>query len=203
MNKLTRERILLWLGICIPFIYFINLIVLAALYPGYSHMSNWVSDLGRIEAPHHKIFNLVIFLSGILYLLTGLGFFYSVNRITGRKVQAIFIGVFIAVFGINYFFGAFYPLPDPRHGGYGIGLLHFFSPLLLAWAFWRLPDSRVFTIFQLLYFILILIFTVIPLEVWGVFNETNLGIFQRIQSVIIFAWFVYSCYWLIRFKKVQ
>ncbi len=201
MNKLNREKILLVIGIAIGVIYFLNLFVLAAMYPGYSHMRNWVSDLGRIEAPHHRIFNAVIALIGVLYLPAGLGFFYSVKRITGRKVLAVVIGVFVAVLSVNLFFGAFYPLPDPRHGGNGIWFLHFFTPLLLAWAFWRLKGSRYFTIYQLLSFILIVIIALIQMGAGGLVNQMNLGLVQRLQALILFTWFASTCYWMIRYKS--
>ena len=192
---MNRERALLSLGIILTAIYFLDLIILAALNPDYSHMSNWVSDLGRIEAPHHEIFNVVGFLIGILFLLTGLGFFYSLHRITKRKVLAVFIGSFVSVFGINLIFAVLFPLPDPRHSAFGIGFLTFFAPILLAWACWRIPNSRAFAILQILSFILIL------LSSFGANAFTNsgyLGLFQRIQAVIIFGWLTYSCLWLMR-----
>ncbi len=197
---MNKEKILLGTGIAITVIYFLNLFVLAAMYPGYSHMSNWVSDLGRMEAPHHRIFNAVIGLLGILYLLTALGFFYSIKRVTEKKVLAILIGVSIAAFAINCFLGACYPLPDPRHGAYGIGILHFFTPFLLAWAFWRLIGSRIFTILQLLSFILIVTGFLIQMRAGGLVNEMNLGLVQRLHALIIFTWLTFTCYWLIKYK---
>ena len=196
---MTRERILLALGICITVIYFINLIVLGALYPEYSHMSNWVSDLGRAEAPHHRIFNSVVLFTGILFLLSGLGFFYSINRITKRKVLATFICGFVAAFGINFFIAAIFPLPDPRHSAIGIGFLTFFTPILLAWTFWKISDSRAFAINQASSFIFIVLSTIVA----SVFsNEMYSGLLQRIQAVVIFGWLAYSCFWLMQYKKV-
>ncbi|MFC1839658.1 DUF998 domain-containing protein [Thermodesulfobacteriota bacterium] len=200
MNNINREQRLLVLGIAITVIYFLTLIILAALYPDYSHMRNYVSDLGRIEAPHHKFFNSVVIFLGLLYLLTGLGYYYSVKRITEKNVLAVFIGSFVAVLGIAYFFGGFYPLPDPRHGGYSIGLLHFFTPLLLVWAFWKLPDTRLFRFYQLMCFILIVTFILIQAGVFGLIDETNLGLFQRLGAISLYAWFTFTCYWLSRYR---
>ena len=201
MKRINREQVLLGLGIAIWVLYFLNLFVFAAMYPGYSHMRNWVSDLGRVEAPHHRIVNAVGVLLGILYLLTALGFFCSVSRVTGRKVLAFIIAIFVGVFGVNLFFGAFYPLPDPRHGAYGIGFLHVLTPLSLVWAFRRLPESRFFTIHQLSSFILIVTITSIMMGAGGLVNQMNLGLVQRLQALVLSTWFASTCYWLMRYKS--
>jgi hypothetical protein len=198
---MNREPALLGLGIAIWVLYFLNLFVLAAMYPGYSHMRNWVSDLGRIEAPHHSVFNAVAVLLGALYLLTALGFSQSVKRITGRKTLSVVIGASVAAFGVNAFFGAFYPLPDPRHAGYGIGLLHVLTPVLLAWAFWGLSHWRLFTIYQSLSFALIVLITSIQMGAGALVNQMNLGLIQRLQALVLFTWFASTCYWLMRYKS--
>ncbi len=200
MKKINFEQILLSLGIAITAIYFLNLIVLAALYPGYSHMRNYNSDLGRIEAPHHIIFNTVTIFIGLLRLLNALGFFYSIKRITGRKALATIVGIFVFVMGITAIFAGYYPSPDPRHGAYSIGLVHFFIQLLLVLAFWKIPDSSFFNIFQLLSFMILVIIMLVQRGIVGLINEMNQGLIQRLQAISFFTWYTFTCYWLLRYK---
>jgi hypothetical protein len=55
MNKTHKEQLFLGIGIAIMIIYLLNLFVLAALYPGYSHMIHLVSHLGTNYFPYHNI----------------------------------------------------------------------------------------------------------------------------------------------------
>jgi len=201
MPKINKEQIFLGIGIAIPIIYFLNLFVLGALYPGYSHMKHWVSSLGRIEAPHHEIFNAVVILMGLLSMLAGLGFFYSVKRLSGRTILATAIGISIALFGINALFGGFFPLPDPRHGAYGIGIAILFTPILLAWTFREFPGMRVFTFFQIAMCILIALIFFIQAGLGDLVNKMNIGIAQRLYALIGSTWFIITCYWLIKSKS--
>ena len=86
MNKIKREQLFLGIGFAIMIIYLLNLFVLAAISPGYSHMIHEVSHLGTTDFPYHNIFNAVIILLGLLYIPIGMGFYYSTKRITGRKL---------------------------------------------------------------------------------------------------------------------
>jgi glucans biosynthesis protein C len=203
MNEINRERILLGTGISIAAIYFLNLFILAAVTPGYSHMRNWVSALGSVEAPYHGIFNAGLMTIALLYIFAGLGFFYSVQRITGRKIPAFIIGVAAAAFGVNLLFAALYPMPDPRHGSIIFGLIHFITPLLMAWAIWRIPASRLFMYYQLLSFVLIVTSILIMNGTGGLVNQMNLGFYQRLQALAVFSWFVSSCYWLMKYKSEE
>jgi len=201
MKKINREQLFLGIGIAIMIIYLLNLFVLAALSPDYSHMRHLVSHLGTTYFPYHNIFNAVIILIGLLYIPTGMGFYFSIKRITGRKVLAVVIGITVGIFSINAFFGGFYPLPDPRHGGYGIGFIHFLTPVLLAWAFWKVQGARFFIFYQFISLTLMIIVILIMIGVGGLASGTNAGLIQRLQILAWIPWFSYVCYWLIRHKS--
>lgn len=204
MNKINKEQIFLGAGIVAWIIFLLNIFVLAALSPGYSHITNAFSDLGRIEAPYHKIFNTVIILFGLLYMLTGLGFFYSVKQITGRKLLAIIIGICVALFGVSGVLAGFFPLPDPRHHGYHIGALLIFAPILLAWASWKTHGARPFAFFHLVTFIILVVIATVPLigASAGDFAMTHAGLIQRIYTLILFIWYILTYYWLTTYKLV-
>ena len=203
MDALKREKILLGSGIAAWLVYLLNLLVLAALWPGYSHISNYVSDLGRAENPYNGVFNGAIILYGTLQLLTGLGFYYSVKRITRRKIISIVVGLSFALIGVSAYFGGIFPLPDERHSGYGIGLISFLIPLFLAFAFSRLKNARIFVTHQILFFVLfVLIFPVTSgMEGNGLINEMNKGLGQRLSVLFTIMWFTSTIYWLMNFKN--
>jgi hypothetical membrane protein len=203
MDALKREKILLGSGIAAWLVYLLNLLVLAALWPGYSHISNYVSDLGRTENPYNGVFNGAIILYGTLQLLTGLGFYYSVKRITRRKIISIVVGLSFALIGVSAYFAGIFPLPDERHSGYGIGLLSYLIPLFLAFAFSRLKKARIFIVLQILFFVLfVLIFPVTSgMEGNGLINEMNKGLGQRLSVLFTIMWFASTIYWLMNFKN--
>jgi hypothetical membrane protein len=203
MDALKREKILLGSGIAAWLVYLLNLLVLAALWPDYSHISNYVSDLGRTENPYNGVFNGAIILYGTLQLLTGLGFYYSVKRITRRKIISIVVGLSFALIGVGAYFAGIFPLPDELHSGYGIGLISFLIPLFLAFAFSRLKNARIFVIHQILFFVLfVLIFPVTSgMEGNGIINEMNKGLGQRLSVLFTIMWFTSTIYWLMNFKN--
>jgi hypothetical membrane protein len=200
MDKIKMEQVFLGMGIAFWLIYLLNLIVLGAISPGYSHMRHQVSHLGTVDFPYHYIFNTVIILSGLLLIPTGMGFYYSVKRIAGRKVLAFVIGILVGISSIGCFFAGFYPLPDPRHGGYGIGTILFLAPPFLTWAFWKIRGTRFLILYQFISFILMIITFLILTGVGGLINGLNAGLFQRLFILIGIFWFTYTCYWLIRYK---
>jgi hypothetical membrane protein len=202
MDALKREKILLGSGIAAWLVYLLNLLVLAALWPGYSHISNYVSDLGRTENPYNGVFNGAIILYGTLQLLTGLGFYYSVKRITRRKIISIVVGLSFALIGVGAYFAGIFPLPDELHSGYGIGLISFLIPLFLAFAFSRLKNARIFVIHQILFFVLfVLIFPITSGMGDGFINEMNKGLGQRLSVLFTIMWFTSTIYWLMNYKN--
>jgi hypothetical membrane protein len=202
MDALKRERILLGSGIAAWLVYLLNLLVLAALWPGYSHISNYVSDLGRTENPYNGVFNGAIILYGTLQLLTGLGFYYSVKRITRRKIISIVVGLSFALIGVGAYFAGIFPLPDELHSGYGIGLISFLIPLFLAFAFSRIKNARIFVIHQILFFVLfVLIFPITSGMGDGFINEMNKGLGQRLSVLFTIMWFTSTIYWLMNYKN--
>ena len=201
MNEIKREQLFLGTGFAIMIIYLLNLFVLGAISPGYSHMRHLVSHLGTLWFPYHAIFNTVVIAIGFLFISAGMGFYYSIKRITRRKLLAVLVGISVGIFGIEAFFGGFYPLPDPRHGGYGIGLIHGLTPLLLAWAFWKIQGARLFVCYQFISFALLIIVCLVHRGVGGLVTETNAGLIQRLQLLVWIPWFTYVCYWLIRYKS--
>ncbi len=202
MNKINREKIFLGIGIAGIILFLLILIVFGAISPGYSHIKHVVSLLGTAYFPYFNIFNAAIILLGLLFIPAGMGFYYSVKRITGRKVLAVVIGITVGIYSIHAFLAGLYPLPDPLHGFYGIAeFIHSLTLPFLAWAFWKIQRARFFILYQFISFILMIIAFLIMTGVGGLVNDTNAGFFQRLQLLVWILWFTYVCYWLIRYKS--
>ena len=158
MNKINREKIFLGIGIAGIILFLLILIVFGAISPGYSHIKHVVSLLGTAYFPYFNIFNAAIILLGLLFIPAGMGFYYSVKRITGRKVLAVVIGITVGIYSIHAFLAGLYPLPDPLHGFYGIAeFIHSLTLPFLAWAFWKIQRARFFILYQFISFILMII----------------------------------------------
>lgn len=204
MNEISKEQIFLRAGAVSWIIYLLTFFVIAAMTPGYSHIADIISELGRNEVPYHEILNAVTILYGFLILLSGLGLFYSVKRFTGKNSLAIIIGILVAVFGTSIIFAGLFPMPDPLHNGYGMGTVQFVIPIFLAVAFWKTDGSRTFAISHIVFFIifiLVIIYNVVTVEINRGHIPPNIGLIQRISVLSIFIWYMFTYYWLLKRKQ--
>lgn len=201
---MKTEKLLLWGGIVSWIIYIPTVLVLAAITPGYSHVADIISMMGRHEAPYHQILNSVTILYGFLILTSGLGFFYSVKRLTGRNKLAMTIGILVGLFGISSIFVGLFPMPNPRHNAYGIGNLQVVIPFFLALAFWESEETRPFAFFHIVSFIIILlVFVSSAIVIAGSPGNipSNMGLLQRIIILSIFFWYISTYYWFLTRKQ--
>src|SRR5215218_8841807 len=83
-----KIRILLLAGIVIPVVYFGLLIIAPLLYPGYSHVTQYASELGSADARYPAVFNTAVMLCGLAGLLASFGFFHAVRRLGGNTLLA-------------------------------------------------------------------------------------------------------------------
>ena len=84
------KRFLLWFGVLSPAAYYAALIGAATTWPGYSHVTQYASELGSAAAPHPEYFNWPIMAAGVLAILASLGFF-SALRDRGANTIAAFL----------------------------------------------------------------------------------------------------------------
>src|SRR6478672_1726556 len=94
-----RTRALLWAAVAVPFLYFGTVFVAALFFPGYSHVTQYASELGSAKAPHPGIFNAGIGLTGLASLAAGLGFARGVVALGGSRVLGWLAGASLALFG--------------------------------------------------------------------------------------------------------
>lgn len=81
-------------GIAAP-IVFVTLVTFAAfLYPGYSHITQAVSELGGVEAKNPLIQNINFFLLGVLILAFAVGLHQGIDGGRGSKLGPVLMGFF-------------------------------------------------------------------------------------------------------------
>ena len=184
-------RSCLWANLLAIALYLITVVVLGWLTPNYSHITNVVSDLGRLDAPYHEAFSLLIGTVGVLFVLSSLGFFAVVKMVSGHWGLSVAIAMAVAAIGIGFMLSAIFPLPDPRHGGFGLARLIFLMPILISIAVWKKPGFLKLTIFNGVAFIGLL--ASIPIF-RGLIEQGQMGLGQRITVLIMFGWFAVTSY---------
>jgi glucans biosynthesis protein C len=187
---MTTEKIraLLVAGILIPVVYFGLLIIAPLIYPGFSYITRYASEMGSADARYPVVFNTGIMLCGVAGLLASFGFFHAVRRLGGSSLLAALTGLTLFLFGIATFMGGRFPMPDERHGAYGLGLAFQLAPLFLALALWRVRDLRGLCIFLLVVFAVMTFFIAVMMGVGGLVTRANVGLWQRGNALAGFPW---------------
>lgn len=87
-------------------------LILAAglLTPGYSSLSQQISELGLMQGPPGKLMPAGAVLAGVSIALFGVGL---ITRQSGRM---FFTGLTAMMVGISYASGGLFPMGDARHG---------------------------------------------------------------------------------------
>lgn len=182
------EKSLLYAGIAVPVIYFGNLLLTPLFYPGYSHVTQYASELGGPDAPRPYIFNTAILLLGVAGLAAGAGYFLGLRRLTGKTGLPAVLGLILVLFGVSMVMGGMFPMPDERHGGFGLGMGVHLGPLLLALALRKRPDLRGLRTYLLVTTVLMIGFFAVMMGVGQLVTRANVGIFQRLYALNLFPW---------------
>jgi hypothetical membrane protein len=174
-------RALLGFGVAAPLLYFTTMIATSLTWPGYSHATQYVSELGSAAAPHPWLFNAGIVATGILGLLAGVGIsrFFARER---RPWSGGLAGVALGAWGVGMIFGGLYPMPDPRHNGFGLTLGVTLLPLLLAIAL-RGRAGRGLNLLLLTWLVATAVLLTILFGLGGLVTRANVGLWQRALAV--------------------
>jgi glucans biosynthesis protein C len=183
-----KIRVLLLAGILIPVVYFGFLIVAPLIYPGFSYVTQYASEMGSAEARYPAVFNTGVMLCGLAGILASFGFFHAIRRLGGNSLLAALTGLTLFLFGIATFIAARFPLPDERHGAYGLGLAFQLAPLFLALALWRRRSLRGLCIFLLVIFAVMTFFLTLMMGGGGLVTRANIGLWQRGNALAGFPW---------------
>jgi hypothetical membrane protein len=192
------RRLQLGALIAIPVLYCFAVVAGAAAYAGYSHASHFVSELGAPDAPHPALFNNSIIAMGTAALFGCVGLAGALRDLSDTRLWPALAAAALGLWGIAMVMGGAFPLPDPRHDGFGLALAAPFVPLFAFLALRRVADSGGMRLFLAA----VVIGSVIPLSlmtgVGGVVTGENVGLWQRINSAFAIPWLAVLAAWLLR-----
>lgn len=190
------DRMLLGLGVLIPFWLFFGVLLTALAYPGYSHLDQAMSQLGAqgslTQGFSAWVNNLPL---GVLFVLFAVG---VMRQVRGSRL-ALFSAVLIFVHGLASFATGYFACDQgcaPAQPSFSqqmhnlAGLVMFLSLTLasLIWAFTsrRLLGSRGFGLFSLACTVLAVATVVLMAQ--AVEAGHSFGLYQRINYGISVIW---------------
>lgn len=194
---MTR-KILLGALIAAPIFYYFALVGGAATYPGYSHATRFASELGAADAPFPALFNYSIIAGGIAALLGSIGLAGALHDLSGRWRWAVPAGIALALWGASMIMGGMFPMPDERHGAFGIGLAGPLVPVFALLALRLSPNTTAIKLFLTFLFVGSVIALAIMFGLGHLVTRQNVGIWQRINSGISIPWLAVLGYWLLK-----
>ena len=190
------RNVLLGALIAAPIFYYFGLLAGAATYPGYSHVTRYASELGAADAPYPGLFNYSIIAGGIAALLGSIGLTGALHDLSGRWRWATPAGIALALWGASMVLGGMFPMPDARHGAFGIGLAGPLVPLFALLALRSVPDASAMKLFLIFIFAGSVIVLAIMFGLGQLVTRQNVGIWQRINSGISIPWLSLLGFWL-------
>jgi len=172
--------------VAIPFLYYGTQAVAAPFFPGFSFVGTTASEMGSTLSRHPAIFNVGIAVQGAVSLVAALGFLLGLRRLGADRALAWPTALAIAMNGVQLVWAAYFPLPDPRHGGHTVFIAFATAlPVLLAASMWRFVDGHARA-----YFIanLALLAAMVPVTtgMTGLDTHAYRGLVQRVFTLTTF-----------------
>ena len=181
-------------GVLVPVLYFGTLLVSSLLYPGYSHIRQYASELGSASARYPYVFNTGIVLTGLAAFLSLGGFHDVLRRLRSSRTLIWLFLVTLGAFAAGMVMGGLFPMPDPRHGGFGLGFGVHVAPVLLAAALWRTPSARGLRWFLAASAVAGMVMLAIMMGAGSLVRRANVGAFQRMYATANFLWIGIASY---------
>lgn len=178
---MSSTRYLLLAGVAAPVLYFGTLFAAAATWPGYSHATQYASELGSANAPYPWLFNAGILAAGLAGVAGALGILLFLVR-EQRAIAGVAAGLALSAWGVAMLFGGWFPMPDPRHNGFGLMLGVVALPPALMVGLRGRVGSAVY-IFLAAWFTVTLALLAIMFGVGSLVSARNVGLWQRALAV--------------------
>ena len=120
-----RNKLLLLCGILAPVVYVLTVFVGGIITPGYSHISQYVSELIQTGAPQKGILDPLFALYNILVIFFGVGLFQYVREMHNerRKLAGTLGALTLVIEGLAGFLTLFFP-QDPIGDQITTGAIH-------------------------------------------------------------------------------
>ena len=187
--------------IAIPALYYFALIAGAATYPGYSHMTNYASELGAAEAPYPWLFNVSIMLVGAAAILSALLLPGALGDSGAHGLWPVLAAMALALWGASMVMGGLFPMPDDRHGAFGLGLVAPLIPLFVLLALRPVDGSRAMQVFLAIVLVASVAMLAIMFGVGELVTLSNVGLFQRLNTAASIPWFAVLGLWLLARRR--
>ena len=181
-------------GIIGPILFTIVLITLGFLHPGYNHITQYMSELGAVNAPYANIKNTGLFIVGALIAFFSFGMYIDLND---KKTKATMIGSsLIFISGISFLLIGFFPCDPDCINFTTIGMIHGYLantaqfPLIIA-PYFLLTNFKIYKKWDSIYYYsiisIILVVTSFAVYKSHIF-EGYVGLLQRISFGIPILW---------------
>jgi hypothetical membrane protein len=183
--------------VAVPVLYGAAVVGTSLFWPGYSHVTRYASELGSAASPRPALFNRTIVAAGLCAMLAGAGFSLALRRLGQRALSAFLAGLAVFAWGAAFVMGGLFPMPDPRHGGFGLGLAVHLAPLFMLRALAGTPAPRL-KAFLALVFVVSGALILIMFDVGGLHlvRRANVGLWQRAYALSSIAWIGVAAAWL-------
>jgi hypothetical membrane protein len=176
------QRQFLWGLILAPIFYYVGLIGGALLWPGYSHVSQYASELGSAASPHPIFFNANAILCGLAGIAGAVGLNHALSTLSSRRGWALAAAISIAVWGASVVMAGLFPMPNELHGAYGLGMAGQLTPLFTLLALRNIEGTAALRLFLGFIFVASLAMFLVMMGVAGPLKVAKIGLYQRINS---------------------
>lgn len=190
MTPFRRRRILLRIGMAAPVLALVTTLIAVALFPGFDHATQFLSELGAGGAKHPQVFNAGVAFSGIGAGIAGIGFALAILALGGPRVPAALTALAFVLAAIGLVVSSLYHWPDPRHLAINLGLGIQLAPLFLLWGLASASGVDRLRWFLAGVFVLMAVLTVITKHMVfpGTVNPQNVGWWERAFAVVLVGW---------------
>jgi len=184
------KALLLKQALFIPLTAMLVPILLAFFEPGYSSISQHISDVALLDSPIAMIQRCAVIVTGASILLFGIGAFrLSEKRMWWTTAVAVIAGISLASNGV-------WVETSPLHGLYGLGgISMFILPAFFAAEIEQTESNRPLKQVSLLVSAVSLAYLWLMMS--GFDPSAYRGLTQRLATVIYFGWYSFACYWLL------
>ncbi len=186
------QRFLAICGIIAPIIFIIIVMIASLLRPDYSHLINFVSELGAVGAPYAIIQRINFVLTGILIV----AFTFGLHRGIGDGKGSIIGPLLVAIFGLSAVMSGIFSTDIIQPGSFS-DIMHSMSSAIgsvaAIIAFFIISERlekdilwRPYRTFSIVIAIVAIIVSVAGVGILGAVGTPGLG--QRFFLAVLFLW---------------
>ena len=178
------QRQYLWGLILAPVFYYFGLIGGGLLWPGYSHISQYASELGSAKSPYPMFFNANAILCGLAGIAGAIGLNHTLATLSGKRGWARAAAITVALWGVAVILAGLFPMPHELHGAYGLGMAGQLTPLFALLALRNVEGTGRLRLFLGFIFVASLAMFLVMMGVAGPLKIATIGLYQRINSFL-------------------